>query len=68
MSQESKSTNEEEEEKEERGFDINEFECCEIIDNLKLVGINFLAIDFDRTLVSIHTAGRVCTSAMIILT
>jgi len=37
--------------------DFHTQDCCEVIASLKRSGINFLAIDFDQTLVSEHTGG-----------
>lgn len=34
-----------------------ELECHDIIRGLGAAGINFLAVDFDQTLVDIHTEG-----------
>lgn len=36
----------------------NEAECLQIISKLKLAGVNFVAIDFDLTLISEHTSGK----------
>lgn len=33
-------------------------ECCLIIDGILKSGVNFIAIDFDLTLIEIHTANR----------
>lgn len=34
-------------------------ECKLIAESLRAGGVNFLAIDFDRTFISAHTGGRV---------
>ena len=38
--------------------DFSELECYNIVTGLQNAGINFLAIDFDQTLVGIHTRGE----------
>jgi hypothetical protein len=37
-------------------------ECRLIAESLRAGGVNFLAIDFDRTFISAHTGGRVSNS------
>ena len=43
----------------EDNFFENITDCNEIINSIQSCGINFLAVDFDLTLVGIHTGGKV---------
>ena len=39
-------------------YEVSEEECRGCVHAIKRIGINFLAIDFDRTLVDCHTQGK----------